>query len=450
MPDTSVQVLVDSFDGVIDFDGPSGRKFPDLIGIDVAFSEIITTPADLALFTGAGLIDLPAAATGTAVGSGGGNLAVSYNTSAAANAQVTYIYRDTSIALIKYANGEDANDAPGVLLTVGDPVTWTYLITNTGEVDLAEITLVDDQEGTIECPNTTLAAGATMRCTKVSATGAVEGQYANVATVTAKTVDDGVNLQRTVTATDPSHYFANATAACPLNNDGLIELPELVYLGEGSNRIYADPVVFTLPAGYDTFIVKRRSAQGLPFSFDTDPGVLNTNGERTYAAEPQKGRNGQRVWACAGACNFVAHLDGEVNIGYLEPGITIGAVVIDDDTDDRINYWIGNANGQIENFPIEEQFMVEYLTFTIPYAADWSYFATDSVGIVDLCLSYSDHAFPVSSANNGVAFPLDSSLDEEESATEIFLPAVLWRRPLSLASTIVLLESLTHQTSLMV
>lgn len=104
------------------------------------------------------------------------------------------------IHLKKYTNGLDADDPPGAYIPVGDPVEWTYVVTNTGNLTLNQIVVTDDPTQTVSCPQTTLAPGDEMTC---SATGtAVRGQYENLATATA--VDAA---SQTVSDTDPSHYF---------------------------------------------------------------------------------------------------------------------------------------------------------------------------------------------------------------------------------------------------
>ncbi|MCH8869786.1 MAG: hypothetical protein IIC85_08745, partial [Chloroflexi bacterium] len=81
-------------------------------------------------------------------------------------------------------------------------ILWSYVVTNTGDVDLTGVTVTDDQGVAVTCPLTALAVGESMTCT---ATGtAVEGQYANVGT-TDGTAPDGT----VVTDEDPSHYFAD-------------------------------------------------------------------------------------------------------------------------------------------------------------------------------------------------------------------------------------------------
>jgi hypothetical protein len=112
-----------------------------------------------------------------------------------------YFGDDPGIDVEKLTNGlEDVDVPPGPHIPVGDPVEWTYIVTNTGNVVLTDVTLTDDQLGAITCPQDVLLPGGEMACT---ATGTAEvGQYANLATVS------GVDpVGGTVTDDDPSHYF---------------------------------------------------------------------------------------------------------------------------------------------------------------------------------------------------------------------------------------------------
>jgi uncharacterized repeat protein (TIGR01451 family) len=98
------------------------------------------------------------------------------------------------LTISKLTNG---SDGPSVL--VGSTVNWTYLVTNTGNVELSAVGVIDDKGVTVTCPATVLAVGANMTCT---ATGvATAGSYTNLATAT------GSYLTDTVTATDSSSYF---------------------------------------------------------------------------------------------------------------------------------------------------------------------------------------------------------------------------------------------------
>jgi hypothetical protein len=104
------------------------------------------------------------------------------------------------ITLEKATNGVDADQAPGPSIPVGDPITWTYTVTNTGVVPLDGIVVSDDQGVIVDCQNVrTLAVGASLVCTGTGV--AVEGQYMNVGWVTALA---GV---ASAMATDPSHYL---------------------------------------------------------------------------------------------------------------------------------------------------------------------------------------------------------------------------------------------------
>jgi len=124
---------------------------------------------------------------------------------------------NTSIAIEKYTNGEDADNPPGVLLDVGDPVDWTYEVTNTGTTLLTGIVVSDSQGEVVTCPGTELMPGETMTC--VASGTAMQGQYRNVGSVIAF----GPNGE-TVTALDSSHYFgdgANAGLSLVLYVNGL-------------------------------------------------------------------------------------------------------------------------------------------------------------------------------------------------------------------------------------
>lgn len=108
-----------------------------------------------------------------------------------------------SMSIEKYTNGVDADDPPGPFIRVGDEVTWTYIVTNTGNLTLSDIEVTDDPAQDITCDTDTLAQGEQAVCT---ATGVAEpGQYANTATATAvDSYGDDVGP-----VTDPSHYFGD-------------------------------------------------------------------------------------------------------------------------------------------------------------------------------------------------------------------------------------------------
>lgn len=75
--------------------------------------------------------------------------------------------QDPRIVIEKATNGVDADDpnagdAPQV--APGDLVTWEYKVTNTGNVDLVNVEVIDDQLVAVTCPQDVLAVGEMMTC----------------------------------------------------------------------------------------------------------------------------------------------------------------------------------------------------------------------------------------------------------------------------------------------
>lgn len=107
----------------------------------------------------------------------------------------------------KYTNGVDADVPTGPFIPVGGAVTWTYVVTNTGNVPLRNVVVTDNRTGVSPVyvsgdtnGDSWLQVGEvwTYRATGI----AVAGQYANTGTVVG-TPPTGPN----VTDSDPSHYF---------------------------------------------------------------------------------------------------------------------------------------------------------------------------------------------------------------------------------------------------
>ena len=107
------------------------------------------------------------------------------------------------IAIVKKTNGTDNDTPPGLAILAGKTVTWTYLVTNTGNLPLTNVAVTDDKLGAVTCPATTLPPApnpaSTMPC---SASGkAVEGQYENTGSAT------GSSALGPVVARNVDHYF---------------------------------------------------------------------------------------------------------------------------------------------------------------------------------------------------------------------------------------------------
>ena len=110
-----------------------------------------------------------------------------------------------AIEIEKSTNGIDADDPTGPTILEGQTVTWEYIVTNIGNVDLTNVTVTDDQGVTVSCSQSTLIVGGTMTCT-ASGT-ATANQYANVGTAEGDYIDPNDGTTTTVNDTDPSHYF---------------------------------------------------------------------------------------------------------------------------------------------------------------------------------------------------------------------------------------------------
>lgn len=133
-------------------------------------------------------------------------------------AQAVYTAMDNGIAIVKKTNDKTTIET----LIPGDPVGWTYAVTNTGPQTLTDVTVTDSIEGAATCPKTTLASGETMTCT---ISGVVKlGAYANTGTATGKDPQGA-----TVTAQSNSGYDGADPAVNiikTINDAGNLDLPD--------------------------------------------------------------------------------------------------------------------------------------------------------------------------------------------------------------------------------
>ena len=158
------------------------------------------------------------------------------------------------IDIEKATNGVDADTAPGVELIVGEVATFTFVATNTGNVDLADVSINDDVLGPI-CGIENLAVGASETC-ETTAT-VTEGQQQNVATATGQPIDPatGEPVGDPVTADDPSNHI------------GIVPGPPCVADIRGPRLFAGDRVIwdtgYVAQAG-STLIVETEEPGGSP------------------------------------------------------------------------------------------------------------------------------------------------------------------------------------------
>ncbi|HHY55458.1 MAG TPA: DUF11 domain-containing protein [Chloroflexi bacterium] len=118
----------------------------------------------------------------------------------------TEIVQRAAVALVKRTNGEDAAAPPGPILAVGAPVTWTYTLTNTGDLTLTGVAVTDSVPGVtpiyVSGDNGDGQLAPDERWLYQAQGTAIAGQYANVGV--ARGLDPAGNV---ISASNPSHYF---------------------------------------------------------------------------------------------------------------------------------------------------------------------------------------------------------------------------------------------------
>jgi len=194
----------------------------------VTDSESNVTPAYLSGDDGDGMLNPGESwlyqASGTALAGQYGNVGSVYGTDifgqpVTASDASHYFGPSPSLRIKKMTNGEDADLPIGPAIPAGQPVLWSYVVTNTGNIHLANVTVTDDQGLTPQAVDIAPADGYNdgdldldhlldlEEVWTYTASGlAVAGQYANTGTVTAEFSGQVVN------ASDPSHYFGGQGA----------------------------------------------------------------------------------------------------------------------------------------------------------------------------------------------------------------------------------------------
>ncbi len=234
-------------------------------------------------------------------------------------AAVTVI--DPQLSLTKLTN--DANDADGAItVRTGTLVTWEYIVENTGDVALTNVTVVDAPEGTISCPPdeaAELAVGASMTCLGYGLAGGAD--YDNTATATG-TPPSGPDVE----ASDASAYTGY--------NPGVIG--NRVWLDENGNGIpdAGEPGIANLKVELkdgDTVVATTYTDTNGGYLFTGVPAgeyqvvVTPTSGlqptyNEDFAAEPSAGAldNQTAVTLAAG----VQHLTADFGYNWVAPAVS--------------------------------------------------------------------------------------------------------------------------------
>ncbi|MEM7127859.1 MAG: choice-of-anchor E domain-containing protein [Chloroflexota bacterium] len=173
-------------------------------------------------FIGPASLSLPITARAATSFFAGPNFDLMVRTTAEACVELRYVYRVPSIEIEKSTNGSDADEPTGPQILAGDPVTWTYQITNTGTIthgvpfSAADIQILDSDVSlqinrdlsTDANSDDILSMGESW--TYLATGTATQGQYTNVGTVigTVPVLAGIITPTITVSDTDPSHYFS--------------------------------------------------------------------------------------------------------------------------------------------------------------------------------------------------------------------------------------------------
>ncbi len=134
-----------------------------------------------------------------------------------------YFGANPQISIDKKTNGED----DGGFIHVGETVTWTYTVTNVGNVPLSNVSVTDDKIGAV---GTIASLGVGESTTFTKAAAAEAGAYTNIGTATG-TYTDSAGHTRADTESDSSKYFGSAPA---------VELTKTGKWVDGNDNGFAD------------------------------------------------------------------------------------------------------------------------------------------------------------------------------------------------------------------
>src|SRR5205807_7933126 len=117
-----------------------------------------------------------------------------------------------AIHIVKFVNGQDADSPTGPHVPAGSTVTFTYVVTDTGNVPLANVVVTDDKLGPITSftgdSNGNGLLDLTETWTYTQTAIAVAGQQTNTGTVTGQDANNPPGT--TVTDNNPANYFGGA------------------------------------------------------------------------------------------------------------------------------------------------------------------------------------------------------------------------------------------------
>ncbi|WP_372898515.1 SdrD B-like domain-containing protein [Stieleria sp.] len=258
--------------------------------------------------------------------------------------------------------GADADTAPGLQVAIGDTLMFTYIVTNPGDVELANVSLLDDNGTPLDgsddfAPTPTEASGFNVGdldqdgrldpgeewvYTSMGIAGA--GQHVCEATVTGTPVNaDGDVLGNDVSDTDPAHFYTELAGSsiqgivwADSNDNGEIDFGEQAIPGVAVRLTGVDA------DGQTVDRVAITDNDGVYFFGNLTSS--NTAGYTLEESQPSGYDDGQDV---------VGTIDG-IMTGLLDGNDVISGIVLQSGQD-GINYNFGEIEIQNSGFLTEGQ-----------------------------------------------------------------------------------------------
>ncbi|MBN1322435.1 MAG: DUF11 domain-containing protein, partial [Methanotrichaceae archaeon] len=154
---------------------------------------------------------------------------------------------DESVILTYAASVDVSKSASRSSAPIGETITYTYTITNTGEVAVTDLVLTDDQLGEIDLPQTGLLAGESITVEMTyQAVKADLPRIVNVATVTAKdsiTGNDIAPATATVTVSLSYNPDYTVTKTASVESAAVGETVVYTYVVENTGNIALEEII---------------------------------------------------------------------------------------------------------------------------------------------------------------------------------------------------------------
>jgi len=250
---------------------------------------------------------------------------------------------NTSIFVACPALSLDKTSNTTVITAIGQVINYSYLVSNTGNVTLTGITLVDDKLGSITCPKTSLAVGESMTCTAsytVQASDLSLTNLVNVATAdsdqTNPGVDDTVSIPVQPPALKGHLMHTGVTCSDFLSNNPSDELEFAEYVTKAGKVNNVAPGVM--------FYYGSITAPSSSFTYN-----LTQSNDAGWKVVPVQGVNQIILYtASCGKLNMATSFNSAGTATINATGLTQGATYVV-----GIKYSLSGLSGQAVAPPLE-------------------------------------------------------------------------------------------------